>query len=79
MADDRDRTTELEREVERLEDEVDRFRTATEDALQQLDWCIGYFTGTNKQTIAKSLSANRAYIRRHLLNRPEQPVPTTES
>jgi hypothetical protein len=56
--------------------EVDKYRTATEDALQQLDWCIGYFTGSNKTTIAKSLGANRAYIRRHVLGRAEAPTPT---
>jgi len=79
MADDPDQTAELEHEVERLEREVERYRTATEDALQQLDWCIGYFTGCNKQTIAKSLGANRAYIRRHLLDRSEQGLPTANA
>jgi hypothetical protein len=59
--------------------EVDRYRSATEDALQQLDWCIGYFTGTNKQTIAKSLGANRAHIRRNLLDRAEQGLPTANA
>jgi hypothetical protein len=78
MASDEDRVKELELEVERLMREVDKYRTATEDALQQLDWCIGYFTGCNKSTIAKSLGANRAYIRRHVLNRGEagMPVPS---
>jgi hypothetical protein len=77
MAD--DRMAELEAEVASLMREVDRYRSATEDALQQLDWCIGYFTGTNKQTIAKSLGANRAYIRRNLLDRAEQAVPTANT
>ena len=78
MASDEDRVKELELEVERLMREVDKYRTAAEDALQQLDWCIGYFTGCNKSTIAKSLGANRAYIRRHVLNRGEagMPVPS---
>lgn len=63
-------------DVEELREELDRFRTATEDALQQLDWCIGYFVGCNKTGIAKSLSANRSYIRRHLMKRPDlQQVP----
>jgi hypothetical protein len=60
--------------VEVLE-EIDRYRTATEDALQQLDWCIGYFVGCNKSSIAKALGANRAHIR-SMLRRPAQPVPT---
>jgi hypothetical protein len=79
MASDEDRAKELELEVERLMREVDKYRTATEDALQQLDWCIGYFTGCNKSTLAKSLSANRAYIRRHLLKREEAGMPATSS
>ena len=58
-------------------EEVDKYRTATEDALQQIDWCIGYFVGSNRSRIAKSLGANRSYIRRHLLNRPDNGAPTT--
>jgi len=79
MASDQDRVKELEREVQRLMHEVDKYRSASEDALQQLDWCIGYFTGSNKSTIAKSLSANRSYIRRHLLDRAEVGMPTPAS
>ncbi|MDQ4115011.1 MAG: hypothetical protein M3306_28535 [Actinomycetota bacterium] len=75
MAEDERRVQELERDVEELMVEVDRYRTATEDALQQLDWCIGYFVGCGKSGLARSLGANRAYIRRHLLKRAEQPVP----
>jgi DNA-binding transcriptional regulator LsrR (DeoR family) len=79
MASDQDRIKELQLEVERLMSEVDKYRTATEDALQQLDWCVGYFTGCNKASIAKSLGANRAYIRRHLLNRQEAGMPASPS
>ncbi|HEX5534433.1 MAG TPA: hypothetical protein VFX33_11885 [Actinomycetales bacterium] len=75
MAEDPERVNELRRRIEDLESEVERFRTATEDALQQLDWCIGYFTGTNRRGIAHSLSANRSYIRRHLMHRQEMAVP----
>ena len=76
---DADRIKELELELQRLMEEVDKYRTATEDALQQLDWCIGFFTGSNKSNIAKLLGANRAYIRRHLLNRAEVSMPTSPS
>jgi hypothetical protein len=76
MADDGDRIRELKGEIAHLESEVERYRTATEDALQQLDWCIGYFTGSNKRGVAKSLGANRGYIRKQLLNRPELSMPT---
>ena len=73
--DDERRIQELERDVEELMVEVDRYRTATEDALQQLDWCIGYFVGCGKSGLARSLGANRAHIRKHVLKRAEQPVP----
>jgi hypothetical protein len=66
----------LEAEIVQLMHEVDRYRTACEDTMQQLDWCIGYFTGCNKRTLAKSLAANRSAIRRHILERDEQSMPT---
>ena len=65
--------------IRELEDEVERYRRASEDALQQLDWCIGYLHGSGKKGIARSLSKNRAYIRTHLLKRSEQPVPSQET
>ncbi len=71
------------REVEELRlqnvelmEEVDKYRTATEDALQQLDWCIGYFSASKNRAVARSLGANRAYIRRNILKRAEQALPT---
>ena len=76
MSAETDRMEELEQQTLELLDELDRYRTATEDALQQLDWCIGYFTGSNKSRIAKSLGANRALIRKNL-RRSEQPTPTS--
>ena len=65
--------------IRQLEDEVERYRQATEDALQQLDWCIGYMHACGKKGIARSLSKNRAFIRTHLLKRPEQPMPSDET
>ena len=56
-------------------DEVERYRQAAEDALQQLDWCIGYLHGIRKTEISRALAKNRAYIRTELLRRPEEPVP----
>ena len=64
--------------IRELEDEVERYRQASEDALQQLDWCIGYMHGAGKKAVARSLSKNRAYIRTHLMKRAEQPVPSQE-
>jgi hypothetical protein len=62
--------------IRELENEVERYRRAAEDALSQLDWCIGYMHGCGKKSLARSLSRNRGYIRTHLMKRSEQPVPT---
>jgi hypothetical protein len=64
MADDRD------------PDEAERYRRAAEDALQQLDWCIGYLHGIRKIRLSRALARNRSYIRTQLLDRSEQPVPS---
>ena len=64
--------------IRELERELERYRQASEDALQQLDWCIGYMHGSNKVRIAKALARNRAFIRTNLLKRPEEPVPTQQ-
>ena len=56
-------------------EETERYRRAAEDALQQLDWCIGYLHGLRKVEISRALAKNRAYIRTELLDRPAQPDP----
>ena len=56
-------------------DEVERFRQAAEDALQQLDWTIGYLHGIRKTEISKALAENRSYIRRNLMGMSEEPLP----
>jgi hypothetical protein len=58
------------------DDEAERYRRAAEDALQQLDWCIGYLTGIRKTNIARMLANNRAYIRRTLLDQATESTPT---
>jgi hypothetical protein len=50
---------------------LQRGRCATRPAV-----CIGYLHGAGKTGIAQSLSKNRAFIRTHLLKRPEEPVPS---
>jgi hypothetical protein len=55
--------------------EVERYRRAAEDALQQLDWCIGYLHGIRKLQVSRALSKNRSYIRSRLMEREEQPMP----
>jgi hypothetical protein len=58
-------------------DEARRYRQAAEDALQQLDWCIGYFHGIRKPQISQMLSKNRSHIRRRLMDQSEQPLPSS--
>ena len=55
--------------------ETDRYRQAAEDALQQLDWAIGYLHGIKKDKEARALSANRRIIRERILERPAEPLP----
>jgi hypothetical protein len=55
--------------------DVDRYRQAAEDALQQLDWAIGYLHGIRKTDISRALAKNRSYIRRRLMDQSEQPMP----
>jgi len=52
------------------------YRRATEDLLQQLDWCIGYLHRIRKTKIANVLAKNRSHIRREILKQPEEPVPS---
>ena len=61
------------------QEEADRYRKAAEDALQQLDWAIGYLHGIRKTEISKSLAKNRSYIRKQLMGRSEQPMPSQET
>ena len=61
------------------QDEADRYRKAAEDALQQLDWAIGYLHGIRKVEISKALAKNRSYIRRQLMGRSEEPLPDQQT
>jgi hypothetical protein len=61
------------------EQEADKYRKAAEDALQQLDWVIGYLHGIRKTDISRALAKNRSYIRTHLMGRGEEPLPTQET
>jgi hypothetical protein len=61
------------------EQEADRYRKAAEDALQQLDWAIGYLHGIRKLEISRALARNRSYIRTRLMEREEEPLPTQRS
>jgi hypothetical protein len=53
-------------EKDTTRDEVERYRRAAEETLNQLDWCISYFHGIRKPQIARSLERNRSTIRRRM-------------
>ena len=61
------------------EQEANRYRMAAEDALQQLDWVIGYLHGIRKSEISRALAKNRSYIRTQLMQREEEPLPSQET
>jgi hypothetical protein len=58
------------------DNQTDRYRQAAEDALGQLDWCIGYLHGIHKERISAQLAKNRAYIRRALMREAQEPLPS---
>jgi hypothetical protein len=59
--------------------DADRYRRAAEDALQQLDWTIGYLHGIKKTEISRALAKNRSYIRSSLMGEAEEPLPTQKT
>ena len=69
----------MARDADDRDRELERYRQAAEDALQQLDWCIGYLHGIRKVDISRALARNRAHIRTELLKRPEEPAPAQET
>jgi hypothetical protein len=55
------------------------YRRAAEDALQQLDWAIGYLHGIHKTEISKALAKNRSQIRQRLLGKDAEPDPSAQT
>ena len=55
------------------------YRRAAEDALQQLDWAIGYLHGIHKTEISKALAKNRSHIRQRLLGKDAEPDPSAQT
>jgi hypothetical protein len=64
---------------ESKQDEADRYRRAAEDALQQLDWTIGYLHGIKKTEISKALAKNRSFIRTQLMGEHDESLPSQET
>jgi hypothetical protein len=63
----------------RKQAEADRYRKAADDALQQLDWAIGYLHGIRKVEISRALARNRSYIRQELMDREEEALPSQQT
>ena len=61
------------------QEDEERYRRAAEDALQQLDWAIGYLHGIRKTQISRALARNRSHIRQSLLGRDAQPDPSAQT
>ena len=59
-------------------EEAERYKQAANDALQQLDWCIGYLVGMRKQKVASTIARNRAYIREQLMGEAAEATPVTD-
>ena len=59
--------------------EAYRYRRAAEDALQQLDWTIGYLHGIHKTEISKALAKNRSFIRRELMHEKDPGLPDQQT
>ena len=57
-------------------DDTERYRQAAQDALEQLDWCIGYLHGIHKTKISSQLARNRSHIKRNLMRDATSPVPS---
>jgi hypothetical protein len=54
----------------------EQYRRAAEEALQQLDWCIGYLHGIRKTQLSTRLAKNREFIKRKLMQEATAPTPT---
>jgi hypothetical protein len=55
-----------EDEVRARREEVERYRLAAEETLNQLDWCVNYLYRIRKAPIAKVIEKNRSLIRREM-------------
>jgi hypothetical protein len=59
--------------------EVERYMQAANDAIQQLDWAIGYLHGIRKTEISRALARNRSYIRQQLMGKDDEPLPNQQT
>jgi hypothetical protein len=64
-----------EQSIGHTDSELERWRRAADDAMQQLSWAIGYLHGIGKHAQARTLAINRRIIRERILERSGQPLP----
>jgi hypothetical protein len=72
-------TATRQRKSDSNQGKTDRYKQAAEDALQQLDWAIGYLHGIRKVEISRALAKNRSFIRQRLLGESEEPLPDQQT
>jgi hypothetical protein len=51
----------------RRDEEARRYQRAAEDALVQLEWCIGYLHGIGETKVSRALSRSHSSIRSALM------------
>ena len=47
-------------------DEAERYRSAAEESLHQLEWCVHYLYGIRKREIAAAIDKNRRFIQERM-------------
>jgi hypothetical protein len=57
---------------------AERYKQAATEALEMLDWCIGYMVGIRKEAMAAQFARNRKHVREDLMREPAEPVPTSK-
>jgi hypothetical protein len=57
---------------------AERYKQAATEALEMIDWSIGFLVGSHKEKIAGQLARNRKHIREDLMREPAESVPTTD-
>lgn len=54
-------------EAREREEEIARYRTAAEETLEQLEWCVNYLHRIHKSRIADVIDKNRRRVRREMI------------
>jgi hypothetical protein len=53
-------------DARRRDEEINRYRLAAEETLEQLEWCVNYLHRIRKSGIADVIDKNRRQIRRQM-------------